>query len=92
MRYGYFGYDQRKTSLSRIDFEYIAFTAVNTELGGPEKYKDRLHEWALTVLRTGGHETGLYSFSYCTMNEYDEPEKLIAEHLIAWDGTEEVTN
>lgn len=77
--------------MNGMDFEHIAFAEVNPALGGGhERFKERLHDWALDVLRTGRHEAGLFCFSYCSIDGDDEPDDYLANILLAWDGTEEV--
>ncbi|MEV6872738.1 hypothetical protein [Amycolatopsis sp. NPDC051128] len=91
MRYGYFAYELRKTSVNELHYELVGFAAMSS-VSKHDKYVANLRTWALDLLRSGQHEAGLFSFSYGEVNEYDEMGKTLADLMLAWDGTSELTS
>ncbi|MEU3454269.1 hypothetical protein ABZ671_11785 [Micromonospora sp. NPDC006766] len=53
----------------------------------PDKLRDGLRPWALATLAAGGYGFGRYYASYSTLDEDDEPDKLIVDEDIDWSGT-----
>jgi len=92
MRYGYFAFEHRKTSINDVYVEAIGFAEVNPVLGKHETYIDGLKDWALDLLRNGKHESGLFSFSYGEITGRDEPGEDLASLMLAWDGLQELND
>jgi hypothetical protein len=90
MRYGFFAYEQRKTGINDVTFEYVAFTEVNHALGGHNSFRERLRPWALEVLRASKQEAGLFSFSYSEIDADDEPGDTLFWFHLVWDGQREL--
>ena len=89
MRYAYFAYELRKTSVNDISYELVGFAEVNPALRKDDTYITELRTWALDLLRKGHHKAGLFSVSYGEVVDYDELGKALAELTLAWDGTNE---
>ena len=89
MRYGYFAYELRKTSINGLTYELVGFAEVNPVLRKHEKYVAGLRPWALDLLRNGRHEAGLFCFSYGEVIEYDELGNSLTDVMLAWDGERE---
>jgi hypothetical protein len=91
MRYGYFAFEHRKTSINDVYLEAVGFAEVNPVLGKHATYIEGLKDWALDLLRNGKHESGLFSFSYGEITNRDEPGDDLAHVFLAWDGQRELT-
>ncbi|GAA4539766.1 hypothetical protein [Amycolatopsis samaneae] len=90
MRYGYFAYEQRKTSIKDMAFEFIGFAEVNPESPEYDRSAERLHDWALGLLTTCNHEAGYFVFNYGQVGEDGEPEDILATLDVAWNGDREL--
>jgi hypothetical protein len=89
MRYGYFAYELRKTSINDLRHELVGFAEVNPVMRKYDTPVTELHRWALDLLHHGRHEAGLFTFTYSEVVEYDELGKPLAELMLAWDGVSE---
>lgn len=90
MRYGFFAYESRKTSVNDGTMEPIAFAEVNYRLGGHEVFKPKLRSWLLQLLEQGRYEAGLFTCTYCEIVGESDPGDCLLELFVAWDGTAEV--
>ena len=90
MRYGYFAYELRKTSVNDLSYDLVGFAEVNPALRKHEKYAADLRTWALDLLRNGRYEAGLFNFYYGEVSEDEELGKTLADLMLAWDGTNEL--
>lgn len=89
MRYGFFAFDHRKVGVNDVYVESIGFAEVNQALGKHALFIERLHPWAIDLLRVGRHEAGLYSFVYAEVDQFDQAGEVIADISVAWDGSNE---
>ncbi|WP_216210652.1 hypothetical protein [Amycolatopsis aidingensis] len=90
MRYGYFAFDHRKTSVHEVDLAQIGFAELNHALGGDQRFTEGLRPWGIDLLRTGRHEAGLFTFVYAETDELGTMGRSIAELEIAWNGRTEI--
>ncbi|GIJ27019.1 hypothetical protein Vqi01_21810 [Micromonospora qiuiae] len=69
-------------------YDLLGVIQVPVSERAPETLRDQLRAWALATLTAGSYGFGRYYAACSTLDEDDEPDKLIADDNINWSGSE----